>query len=172
MPCRFFLCFVLCPLVGFSQQKFTVNGYVKDASNGEELIGVTVFVKELSTGTVSNSYGFYSMTLPEGKYELHFSFVGFHSNVAAIDLSGNQSHNVDLIPEATQIEEVVVKGERAEANVSEVQMSHRIIEITNVKKLPTFLGEADIIKTIQMQPGVVMAGEGTSAFYVRGGSAD
>lgn len=153
-------------------QNFTISGYVKDADNGEELIGVTVLVLETRAGTVTNAYGFYSITLPEGAYNLQYSYVGYRSQALAITLDKNISHNISLAGEATQIEEVVITGERIDANVTDLQMGKTRLNISQVRKLPAVMGEVDILKTIQLQPGVVSAGEGTSSFFVRGGSAD
>lgn len=153
-------------------QKFTVNGYIKDAANGEELIGVTLLVKDHGTGTVTNAYGFYSITLSPGSYELQYSYVGYRSQVLAVNLQANETHNINLVAEATLIDEVVVTGERLDANVTDIQMSKTKINIAQVRKLPAVLGEVDIIKNVQMQPGVITAGEGTSSFFVRGGSGD
>jgi TonB dependent receptor/CarboxypepD_reg-like domain/TonB-dependent Receptor Plug Domain len=153
-------------------QKFTVNGYIKDAGNGEELIGVTVLVVGSSTGTVTNAYGFYSITLPAGQYELQYSYVGYRSQTKPFNLSQNIVQNVDLVTEATTIDEVIVTGERLDANVTDIQMGHTKLNIVQIRKLPAMFGEVDIIKNVQLQPGVITAGEGTSSFFVRGGSAD
>jgi hypothetical protein len=156
----------------FAQAKVTLNGYVKDSGNGEELIGVTVYIPQIQAGTSTNSYGFYSITMPPGTYEVHYSFVGFKTQVVSLELTSNVSRNVELISEATVIEEVVVEGTPIDENIVNVQMSRNRIDINRVRKLPALFGEVDIIKNIQMLPGVVSAGEGTSSFYVRGGSAD
>src|SRR5690349_15356121 len=153
-------------------QNFTVSGYVKDTDNGEELIGVTVLVKETRTGTTTNAYGFYSITLPAGKHTLQYSYVGYKPQTLELELDKSFSHNISLAPEVTEIDEVVITGERIDANVTDLQMSKTKLNIAQVRKLPAVMGEVDIIKTIQLQPGVVSAGEGTSSFFVRGGSAD
>ncbi len=169
---RLFLPFLLLICQFGYAQKFTVNGYVKDAGNGEELIGVTVLVVGSNTGTVTNSYGFYSITLPAGKCEIQYSYVGYRPQVRSFDLSQNTVQNIDLVTEATTIDEVVVTGERLDANVTDVQMGHTKLNIVQIRKLPAIFGEVDIIKNVQLQPGVITAGEGTSSFFVRGGSAD
>lgn len=166
------LLLLLLPLVSLAQEKLTVSGYIKDASNGEELIGVTVYVPEISTGAVTNVYGFYSLTLNPGKYKLQYSYVGFITQTLEIDLTKNETRNLELSAETFQMDEVVVKAERTDANVSSIQMSKRQINIDQVRKLPAVMGEVDLIKNIQMQPGVISAGEGTSSYFVRGGSAD
>jgi hypothetical protein len=145
---------------------------VKDSANGEELIGVTVFVVGSGTGTVTNAYGFYSITLAPGKYDLQYSYVGYRTQVKSFDLTQNVEQNIDLASEAIAMDEVVVTGERVDANVTDIQMGHTKLNIVQIRKLPAMFGEVDIIKNVQLQPGVVTAGEGTSSFFVRGGSAD
>ncbi|WP_245558494.1 TonB-dependent receptor [Fulvivirga imtechensis] len=158
--------------VSMAQGKYTLNGYVKDAENGEELIGVTVYIKELKTGTATNVYGFYALSLPAGDYNIIYSSIGYQSIEKTVSLSGNVSMNVELPVEVTTIDEVVITDKPIDANVTDVKMSRNEISIQQVKKLPALFGEPDIIKTIQMMPGVITAGEGTSSFFVRGGSAD
>ena len=156
-----------------AQQKFTINGYVRDAQNGEELIGVTVLVKELSNGVISNAYGFYSLTLPAGKYTIQYSYIGYEIITKEVDLTtADQSVNVELPEETIDLEEVVVTGEAEDENVTGISMSKNELDIKQIKKLPALFGVPDVIKTIQLLPGVISAGEGTSSFFVRGGSAD
>ena len=162
---------MLCFAVS-AQQKFTLNGYVRAASSGEELIGVTVYVKEQANGVISNPYGFYSLTLPEGQYTVLYSYIGFKTKEQIITLDKNTELNVELEDEFTDLEEVVVTSERQDVNVVGIQMSKNELNVEQVKKLPALFGEPDIIKTVQMMPGVISAGEGTSSFFVRGGSAD
>lgn len=165
------LLFVLV-FTAYSQERVTLNGYVRDVGNGEELIGVTVYIPALKAGTVTNAYGFYSLTVPSGNYDIQYSFVGYKTHHLALTLDKNQSLNIELFGEATVIQEVVVEGKALDANVTEVQMSRNEIDINRVRKLPALFGEIDIIKNIQMLPGVITVGEGTSSFFVRGGSAD
>jgi hypothetical protein len=155
-----------------SQEKVTLNGYVKDSSNGEELIGVSVYLPELKAGTVTNAYGFYAITVPKGKYELQFSYLGYVAQTISIELNGDVSRNIELENEAELMQEIVVTEKREDENVVEVQMSRNTLDLNRVRKLPALFGEVDIIKNVQMLPGVISAGEGTSAFFVRGGSAD
>lgn len=155
-----------------AQEKFTLNGYVKDASNGEELVGVSVYVPALKAGTVTNSYGFYSLTLPKGDYDVQFSYLGYAVQKQEVALQNNISRNVMLVVEAEVIEEVVISDRAIDENVVSLQMSKNTLDMNQVRKLPALFGEVDIIKNIQMLPGVITAGEGTSSFYVRGGSAD
>jgi len=162
----------LVSAAAFGQQKVTLNGYVRDVSNGEELIGVTVYIPSMSAGTVTNPYGFYSLTLPKGTYEIQFSYVGYSAQTVTVDLQGDVERNVDMLSETTVMEEVTVTDKRVDENVVSLQMSKNTLDMNRVRKLPALFGEVDIIKNIQMLPGVVTAGEGTSTFYVRGGSAD
>ena len=152
--------------------KHTINGYVRDAENGEELIGVTVYVNELKTGTASNVYGFYALNLAPGDYTLTYRSVGYLTVVKTITLDKDQEFNIELPIQITQMEEIIIKEEAIDANVTDIKMSRNEINVKQVKRLPALFGEPDIIKTIQMLPGVSSAGEGTSAFFVRGGSAD
>jgi hypothetical protein len=164
--------FLLLTIQVQAQEKATLNGYVKDASNGEELIGVTVYVPELKAGTITNAYGFYSITLPKGTYDVQYSYLGYSLQKFTAELNQNIAHNVELQNEATVIKEIVVTDKRVDENVVSIQMSKNTLDMTQVRKLPALFGEVDIIKNIQMLPGVITAGEGTSSFYVRGGSAD
>lgn len=170
------LFFTVCALLIFStvqaQDKFTLNGYVRDAKSGEELIGVTILIEQTGGGVNTNPYGFYSLTLPAGEYDIQFRYVGFETKKQKVKLDKDFSLNINLEEEARELSEVVVTAERQDANVTEIQMSKNELNIAQVKKLPALFGEPDIIKTIQMLPGVVSAGEGTSSFFVRGGSAD
>ena len=159
-------------ITGNAQDKFTLSGYVRDAENGEELIGVTLFISELNKGAVTNVYGFYSLTLAPGTYTLTLRYIGFKTEQVKMDVTANLSYNFDMIPELITMKEVVVFAEAVDANVSDVSMSKVGLNIGQIKKLPALLGEPDLLKTIQMLPGVISAGEGTSAYFVRGGSSD
>ena len=163
-----FLLILECP----AQEKFTVSGYIRDLDKGEELIGATVLVKGQRIGTASNAYGFYSLTLPQGKYDLEFNFVGYKTTVQSIELQNDIEMNLELPLDNIVTDEVLIKANRDDQNVTEVGMSKVTMNIEQVKKLPALFGEVDIIKTVQMMPGVVSAGEGTSSYFVRGGSAD
>lgn len=167
-----FCSFLVLSFAARSQEKVTLNGYIKDADNGEELIGVTIYIPSLKVGTVTNDYGFYALTVPKGNYDIQFSYVGFNVQTQQVDLSKNISLNVNLQSEASLINEVVIEEKAIDENVVNIQMSKNTLNMAQVRKLPALFGEVDIIKNIQMLPGVISAGEGTSAFFVRGGSAD
>lgn len=170
---RFYLLlfFIFKSLFVFSQE-YTLSGYIRDADNGEELIGATVYIPELKKGVISNSYGFYSLTLPAGNYEVQYGYITYKSKTHNIDLNKNISFNVDLSPSVVQMEEVIIRDRPEDSNIKDINMSRNQLNIQQVKKLPALFGEPDIIKTIQLLPGVISAGEGTSSFFVRGGSAD
>lgn len=164
--------FTVISIPGYSQEKYTINGYIKDAADGEALIGATVAVPDLALGTSTNVYGFYSLTLPVGKYQLLYSYVGYQSESIDITLNKNQTLNIELQSGDVQLQEVIVSGERPENNVQDVKMSREELNIEKVKSLPALFGEVDVMRTIQLLPGVQSAGEGTTGLFVRGGSAD
>lgn len=152
-----------------AQEKFTLSGYVKDQSNGETLIGATVVIPELSSGNITNVYGFYSITVPPGQYTVQYRYVGYQAVTREVDLSQNVRQDVELVATDQQLEEVVVTARAEDANVSEVQMSTAELDIKTIEKIPAFLGEVDVIKSLQLLPGVTTVGEGASGFNVRGG---
>ena len=155
-----------------AQEKYTLNGYVRDATNGEELIGASLYLPSIKSGEVTNVYGFYALTLPRGTYDIQVSYLGYTTQVLQVVLDQNKELNIAMAPKAVELEGVVVTDRPLDANVSEVQMSKNELKMDQLRKLPALFGEVDILKAIQMLPGVITAGEGTSSFYVRGGSAD
>lgn len=156
-----------------SKDRFTISGYIEDASTGEKLIGATVFDIKSGQGTVTNVYGFYSLTLPSDSIYLSLSFMGMEQEFYKLFLSENISLDFALKEEATALEAVeVIAEEHAESIEDRVQMSQISIPIEQIKKLPAFLGEVDVLKTLQLLPGVQSGSEGSSGFYVRGGSPD
>ena len=152
-----------------AQETKTVSGYIKDGSNGETLIGATVLIKELGTGNISNVYGFYSITVPEGDYTIEFSYVGFETTEQEISLQQNVRLDIELGTDSQELEAVVVSAEKEDANITSVEMSTAVLDVKSITKLPAFAGEVDIIKSIQLLPGVSTVGEGASGFNVRGG---
>lgn len=152
--------------------RYTVSGYIKDAVNGEMLIGATIYVEELKTGTSSNAYGYYSLRIPPGKYTLSYSYIGYETHKMNVDLNGDVSSNIEMSPSQQNIGEVVIKGERIDANVKKAEMSVAKLDMVTIKKIPALMGEVDLIKVIQMLPGVLPTSEGTSGFSVRGGGND
>ena len=172
--CLLDLLFLLlfCGNLSAQNRRFSVSGSITDSATGEDLIGATVYVAELKTGTATNAYGFYSISLPEGKYSLVFSFVGFQQHTQTIDLIKDTKLNIKLEPVTGEISEVVISAEGRNANVSRVEMSVERISMKTLRRIPALMGEVDVIKAIQLLPGVQSAAEGTSGFSVRGGSHD
>ena len=156
-----------------SAQNFTISGTVKDASNGEDLIGTLIGVAELpGKGTATNSYGFYSLTLPSGTYTIVFQSLGYQTRNERIELTSNLSLKIELKSAESELSEVQITGERTNDNVRKNEMGAMKIDPKAVESVPVLFGERDIIKIFQMTPGVKSAGEGNAGFYVRGGSAD
>lgn len=158
--------------ISAQNKKVTLNGYIRDATSGEELIGVTVYFPETNKGVITNSYGFYSITIDEGIYQVKFSYVGYNSISQSIELTNNLELNIDLEPAVETMQEIVISGEAADANVTDLEISTEKIDLIALKSMPSVFGEPDLIKMVQMMPGVITAGEGTSSYFVRGGSAD
>ncbi len=155
-----------------AQQKYTLSGSIQEAETGETLIGVNVIIPSLRAGTISNEYGFYSITLPEGTYEITYSGLGFKDQTINITLSSNQTFNIRMESDAEELEEVVVKANKEGINIRTPQMSVSTLSANTIKQIPVVLGEADVVKSILLLPGVTNAGEGSSGFNVRGGAVD
>lgn len=167
------LAIMLFPLGLMAQQhKFTISGYVKSSESGENLIGANVYIKETLKGIATNSYGFYSLTLDKGQYTLVVSFIGFKEYSQPITLDGDLKINVSLEPSVITTSEVVITGEKQDNNTQSTQVGRFEMPVERIKKLPAFMGEIDVLKTIQLTPGVQSAGEGNSGYYVRGGGPD
>ena len=155
------------------QANSTVSGYIKDAANGEKLIGVSVYVKETGTGAVTNDYGFYAIPLPPGTYTLVLSYIGYAKQTKVVELSdGNVRLDFELKDEGKQLQEVVVSTKREDDNVKNIEMSVNRIDVKTLRRIPALLGEVDVIRSIQLLPGVSTVGEGATGFNVRGGSID
>lgn len=165
---------LLCCLLfssGLVAQKYTISGYISDAESGEKLLGVNVFDTKSKLGAVSNTYGFYSLTLPKDSVYLAFSYVGYQTKYIGIYLDKDISLNIDL-GSAVDLEEVVVVAEELERIEENSRMSTVTVPIETIKKIPALLGEVDVLKALQLLPGVQSGGEGQSGLYVRGGSPD
>ncbi len=159
----------------FSQEKiekYTISGYIKDAASGESAIGANVFIKELLKGTTTNQYGFYSFTADKGNYQLAVTYLGFEDHVQEIVLDQDLRINISLKTKTYIAKEIEVSSEKTDKNVSGSEMGTVQLEMKQIKGLPAFMGEVDILKTIQLLPGVKSAGDGNSGFYVRGGGPD
>jgi len=164
---------ILSSLNVFSQtRQYTLSGFISDASSGESLLGSYIYIKETGKGTAANTYGFYSITLAPGDYTIVVAYLGFESQEVNIHLDSDLKKNFSLKTKSVETQEVTVEAEKANRNVSSGEMSRNTLEVEKIKTLPSFLGEVDILKTIQLLPGVSSAGEGNTGFYVRGGGPD
>jgi hypothetical protein len=172
-----FICVVLfvgcCKsIIAQKNNNYTISGYVKDASNGEYSIGASVFVKELKKGVSTNQYGFFSITVEQGVYTITVSYTGYNSVEKKIKLDKNTTLNIELSPSVFNAKEVEITAEKSNKNVSSTDVGSVKLDMTEIKKIPAFMGEVDVLKTIQLLPGVKSAGDGNAGFYVRGGGPD
>ena len=167
------LLFMLFTSILSAQEKYTVSGIIKEVSNGETVFGATVFLKNTTIGAVSNEYGFFSITAPKGTYTLVVSYLGYEDNTREVTFGKNQKIDFEIAEALTQLDEVILKVEESErVNIKKPQMSVSKVKVTTIKKMPVVLGEVDVIKSIQMLPGVTNNGESSSGFNVRGGAVD
>ena len=153
-------------------RRFTISGNIKDKKSGEELIGATVYIKEIKTGTTTNVYGFYSISLKPGRYTLLYSYIGYAPVEKAIELKENLILNIELITREQRLKEVIITGDRPDENIRKPEMSVIRMDIKTINRIPALMGEVDLIKAIQMLPGVQSTAEGSSGFSVRGGGPD
>jgi CarboxypepD_reg-like domain/TonB-dependent Receptor Plug Domain len=162
-----------CTLFAQAEPKFTVSGTIKDAASGESLIGASVSLLERPTsGATSNEYGFYSITAPAGVYTLRVSFIGLEPFVQKLDIS-KASTKLDVeLRDASLIQEVVVTATKRNDNIEKPLMSVDKLDMQDIKAIPMLFGERDVLKAVQLLPGVKSAGEGNAGFHVRGGGAD
>lgn len=170
-----FFLLILLSFNGNAQEKFTLSGTISDSTKGEELINATVKVKGQNIGTRSNEYGFYSMTLPQGNYTIIFVGLGYEPKELTIELTKNISANVLLVStleKVKEIKEINITAKKQDQNITDPVMGVERLNPAAIAKIPVLLGEKDIIKTMQLLPGVKSAGEGNAGFYVRGGAAD
>ncbi len=170
---RLLLFILFIPISGLAQKEITISGFIKEKGSQELLPGINVYVKNTSLGSVSNNYGFYSLTIPQGdKIEVSFSFVGYQAQIISLNSHKNISLNIEMNP-INQLDEVVVSAKRQENKVSETaQMSQIEIPISQIKKIPSFFGEKDVMRVLQLMPGVQKGSEGQTGLYVRGGGPD
>jgi len=162
----------LIPTMIFSQS-YTICGYIIDKKNGENLIGAVALVKNKAiVATTTNQYGFYSLTLHKGSYELVFSFIGYQEQTIVVNLADNKTLNIGLEEVSTNLKEAVVSSTKGNENIRQSKMGVDKINVLGINKLPVIFGERDILKTLQLLPGVKSGGDGQSGFTVRGGSID
>ncbi len=154
-----------------SAQTYTISGFISDKSSGEKLISATIYDANTLKGTISNDYGFFSLSLPKGKVRFTVSYVGYAAYSQEIDLSKNTKLNVDLV-QSLELEEVIVTENKLEKHIESTEISIVELSMKTISSLPVLLGEVDVMKTIQLLPGVQSGNEGTSGIYVRGGGPD
>ncbi len=156
----------------FSQEKFTLSGTITDSKSNETLIGVNLYIPELNATVSTNQYGFYSITLLEGKYTVLASYLGYETISSQLTLNESKKLNFALAPSGELLKEVIIKDGNKSTNIRSTEMSINKLSISSIKKMPVVLGEVDVIKSLLLLPGVTNAGEGASGFNVRGGGAD
>ncbi|MBA9074443.1 hypothetical protein GGR22_002610 [Flavobacterium gossypii] len=155
-----------------AQDKVTISGTIVNSQSNETLIGVNIFIPELQSGTTTNEYGFFSLSVPKGDYTLQISYMGFQTSEEKISLQQNLRKNISLESTTQNLDEIVITERKNIANIKKPEMSVNKLSIQEIKKMPAVLGETDILKSILQLPGVTNAGEGSSGFNVRGGAAD
>ena len=163
---------VLLAHFSWGQSKTTFSGRVTDGETGEPMIGASVFIKETNQGTTTNNYGFFSFTAPRGAYTLVVRYVGFDNEELPVSENGISNIRIELSPASIQTDEVVIEGKSSTQNTESTQLGKVTLQMESIKKIPAFMGEVDLIKTLQLLPGVMTAGEGNSGLYVRGGGPD
>jgi hypothetical protein len=162
--------FAIFPVLAFGQHNYTLSGKVTDSGTGEDLIGVSVLVFDLSKGTSTNSYGFYSLSLPEGKYTIHYSYLGYEKRDTILNIDRDQIINIEISPSVIALKEVIVSGEKNDKKISSAESGVEKINLKEIEYIPVLFGEKDILKTIQLLPGISASAEGSTGFNVRGGS--
>ena len=168
----FFFLLIGLNLNGYAQEKFTLSGSIFEAEGQETLIGANVLILDLKTGTISNEYGFYSITLEQGTYEITISSIGYANLLETITLNRDISQNFTLTEARENLDEVLIETNIETLNIKTPQMSVNSLSASSIKQIPVVFGEADVIKAITLLPGVSSAGEGAAGFNVRGGAAD
>lgn len=151
---------------------YTLSGYISDKENGESLPGATIYISEFKSGTTSNTYGYYSITLPPGQYNLIYSFLGYSDHKQSIDLDKDLSLNIELTTGIQELDEVEITEKAKNESIIEAQMSVNTMSSKTIKSIPSLMGEVDLIKALQLLPGVKFVAEGSSGLSVRGGSPD
>jgi hypothetical protein len=165
-----FLFFALFPTLAYGQRLFTISGKVTDYETGEDLIGVSVLIADLLKGTATNSYGFYSVSLPAGRYTIRYSYMGYENVEKEIILDKDRSDNIELTPAIISLNEVVVSAGNNESKITSPESGVEKLNLKEIEFVPVLFGEKDILKTIQLLPGISASAEGSTGYNVRGGS--
>ena len=167
------LLLIFTSMLSAQNESYTVSGTIKDLSNGETVFGASVFLKGTTIGSMSNEYGFYSITAPKGTYTLVVSYLGYADMSQDITLDKDQKFDFEITEASTELDEVVITAEESErVSIRDPQMSVSKLKVQTIKAMPVVLGEVDIVKSLQLLPGVTNNGEGSSGFNVRGGAVD
>ncbi|NIK90895.1 TonB-dependent receptor [Mangrovimonas sp. CR14] len=167
------ICLLFSESLIHAQETYSISGTIKDQSNGETLMGATVYLEGTNFGTTTNEYGFFSLQAPEGNYTLIISFIGYNSVKQDVNLNKKLNFNLELEESSMALDEVIINAEQSESiSLRDPQMSVSKLNAKTIKQIPVVLGEADVVKSIQLLPGVTNNGEGSSGFHVRGGAAD
>lgn len=167
------LCLTLLISTGvFAQKNYTISGYIKDSATGETLIGATIKLNDGAAGAATNAYGYYSVSVKEGRYKAQFTYVGYQSKTVYINVNKSVTYNVTLSEAGILANEVVITGEREDKNIKSTEMSRIELSGEKIKSLPVILGEPDLLKAITLLPGIKSGGEASTGFYVRGGGPD
>jgi len=164
--------FIGLATVSFAQQEVTLSGYIKDVTNGEELIGATIFIEELSTGVTANVYGFYSISIPKGTYTIKISYLGYDAYSEQININADKAKNFELKQDAISLKTFVISDKNQTENLENTEMGVIRMDMKSVKKIPALMGENDVLRTVQLLPGVQSGGEANTGFFVRGGNSD
>jgi hypothetical protein len=162
--------FAISPVLAFGQQNYALSGKISDAETGEDLIGATVLEVGSGKGTTTNSYGFYSLSLPEGQYSVRFSYIGYNSVERNVNLITNKIINIEISSSVMALAEVVVSSERDNKNITSAVAGVEKLNLKEIENIPVLFGEKDILKTIQLLPGISNSAEGSTGLNVRGGS--
>lgn len=167
------ICFLLIFNIALNAQKrHTISGTVSDATTGETLIGASITVAELpGTGVTTNSYGYFSLTLPDGKYSFEFSYLSFDTKILKLNFTENKQVVIKLESASTELQDVVITARSKNYNITSSDIGMEKLEVKQISKIPVIFGEADIMKTLKLTPGIKSAGEGSGGFFVRGGSS-
>lgn len=163
--------FLLTTNLSAQVRRSTLSGYVRDAQTGEMLVGASLWLPEIQNGTSTNAYGFYSLTLSPGSYNLQISYVGFQTRTLRLDLDSSRGLNFEMQP-LNDLQEIQVVDDRISRQAREVQMSKIELTPQQIQQIPMLFGEKDLLKTFQLMPGVQKGNEGSSGIYVRGGGPD
>ncbi|QGY47752.1 TonB-dependent receptor plug domain-containing protein [Maribellus comscasis] len=155
-----------------AQQIYTISGNIKDAKTGEDLIGATIYIKELTIGTITNAYGYYSLSVKAGTCTIVVQYLGYDPQEQQINVSSSLKLDFSLSEQVTQIKDIVVTSRRKDENITQTQMGMQKLDVKEIESIPVLFGEKDVLKTIQLMPGIKSSGEGSSGFNVRGGASD